>query len=280
MNRSWTFGNGGGGWPAQGEIDIIEGANDQNVNYMTLHTSPNCTIQNNTASQLQPVSSDCNTLVNGNEGCSFHASNTASYGTQFNAQGGGVYATEWDSSGISIWFWPAGQAPADALSAAPDPAGWGTPNSRWAGAGCTWDPHFQEHNVVFDTTFCGKMGDGSFGSCAGANGGTTCEAFVASNPAAFAQAYWLVNSLVVYQQPSGTSTGSPPPASSIPGQPPEFPTPSPPVYSPSGLVTEPSASAGVPVAPQLSTAARRRELKRWGRKLASQSTTHLKDINV
>lgn len=35
-------------WPSAGEIDIVEGVNDQGPNASTLHTSPNCFMTDNT----------------------------------------------------------------------------------------------------------------------------------------------------------------------------------------------------------------------------------------
>jgi hypothetical protein len=70
---------------------------------------------------------------------------------------------------------------------------------------------------VFDTTFCGDWagnvwsGDPVCGSQA-----PSCQSFVQNNPSAFTDAYWLVNSLKVYQsngQAPTTSQWTSPPAS-------------------------------------------------------------------
>jgi len=37
-------------WPEMGEIDIIEGVNQQSVNAMALHTSAGCAVENTTVS--------------------------------------------------------------------------------------------------------------------------------------------------------------------------------------------------------------------------------------
>jgi len=99
---SWSV---GGNWPYNGEIDIIEGVHDQSANYMTLHSSPNCAVTNGGVGILQPYSQDCNTQVNGNEGCSFHETNSVSYGAGMNANGGAQYAMEWTSAGVKVWWW-------------------------------------------------------------------------------------------------------------------------------------------------------------------------------
>lgn len=51
-------------------------------------------------------------------------SNINSQGDGFNAAGGGIYATEWTSNGISIWFFPRNGIPADLVSGTPSPTGW------------------------------------------------------------------------------------------------------------------------------------------------------------
>ena len=55
--------------------------------------------------------------------------------------------------------------------------------------------------IIFDTTFCGQWaGDKDVwaqGSCG--KKAATCEAYVQNNPGVFKEAYWLVNSVKVYQ---------------------------------------------------------------------------------
>ena len=193
---SWSFGPN---WPNSGEIDIIEGANDQSVNYMTLHTSADCAIQNAGNALLPAFSQDCNVAVDGNQGCSFHDTSSSFYGTGLNNAGGAVFAMEWTSDGVSIWRWAHGASPGDVLGNSPSPSNWGSPSAQWSGSGCDWDSHFSSNNLVFDTTFCGDWAGNTFGSCSAANNGQSCQAFVQNNPSAFANAFWSVNALKVYQ---------------------------------------------------------------------------------
>jgi hypothetical protein len=147
----WTFGPN---WPNSGEIDIIEGVNMQTSNSITLHTSEGCSLDGSgsvTSSVL--ASTDCT----GNNGCSFKTINPLNYGTGFNAAGGGVYAMDWTSSAIAIYFFPRANIPADITSGSPNPSSWGLPLARFSGSGCDIDSHFMNQNIVFDTTFCGQV---------------------------------------------------------------------------------------------------------------------------
>lgn len=131
---------------------------------------------------------NCDGSQNGNTGCSIDSTNTASYGTGFNNNGGGVYATEWTSSYIRHWFFPRNAIPSDITSGTPNPSGWGTPQSSFqGGSGCNIDTHFMNQNLVFDTTFCGDWAGNVWGGdsvCAGL--ASSCVNYVAGNPSAFA----------------------------------------------------------------------------------------------
>lgn len=111
-----------------------------------------------------------------------------------------MYAMQWASSGIYVWFFPRGSIPNDITNGSPDTSGWGTPTASFSGSGCDFDTYFQNNNIIFDTTFCGTWAgavwdsQGSCGSLA-----DTCQDYVANNPGAFVDAYWLINSVTVYQ---------------------------------------------------------------------------------
>src|SRR5271170_1477062 len=72
---------------------------------------------------------------------------------------------------------------------------------------------------VFDTTFCGDWAGSVWsGDAVCASQAPSCQSFVQNNPSAFTDAYWLVNSLKVYQSNGQTSTASSwmsPPASPV-----------------------------------------------------------------
>lgn len=206
----WMLGKGAT-WPANGEIDIIEGVNTQATNQVALHTSAGCSIQN-TGFNGTVETSNCDVKAEGqsnNAGCSIADKNQQSFGSGLNQAGGGVYATEWTGKAISVWFFPSKSVPKDITSGNPTPSTWGQPAAKFAGK-CDIDKHFKNLQIVFDITFCGDWaGEQSLWakSCPGKG---TCNAWVQNNPTAFKDSYWLLNSLKVYQQGasnSGTGTG-------------------------------------------------------------------------
>jgi len=112
---------------------------------------------------------------------------TSSYGTGFNAIGGGVYAMQWTSDYIRVWFFPRGSVPADITTGTPNPSAWGLPAANLQGD-CDIDEHFQQHKIIFDTTFCGEYAGVKWNdttSCYASTGYPTCPEFVAAQPAAF-----------------------------------------------------------------------------------------------
>ncbi len=198
----WTL---GANWPAGGEIDIIEGVNSQTTDAVTLHTSSGCSMSSAGSGAGSKYSSgvgsvDCG-AGGGYEGCSISTTSSQAYGPGFNANGGGVYAMELTSSAISVWFFPRGSSLATALGnsgATPETNSFGTPMARFTG--CDISTHFAAQQLIFDTTFCGDWAGEVWGSDATcAPKASTCEAYVSANPGAFVDAYWLINSVRVYQ---------------------------------------------------------------------------------
>ncbi|PMD40507.1 glycoside hydrolase family 16 protein [Hyaloscypha variabilis F] len=198
----WTIRNNPGPY---GEIDIYEGFNDIERVYMTLHTGGNCSFD-------PPVKAESGTSNNNNfdcqlnnpVGCSVEAP-IGSYGSSLNDQGGGVFAMEWTSTYIKIYFFPRNGIPADIISGRPDPRFWGSPSADFDSqyGNCNIDANFPPQTIYFDTTFCGANAGGAswtdWTDCSVKTGFSTCEDYVANVPHAFDDAYWLVNSVKVYQ---------------------------------------------------------------------------------
>ncbi|KAH5767977.1 hypothetical protein HBI16_136480 [Parastagonospora nodorum] len=263
----WTFGPN---WPTGGEIDILEGVNEATHNGMTLHTGPGCSVgQDVSQFSGSVVTPNCDVAAVGqgkNVGCSIKDPSPQSYGAGLNEAGGAIFATEWNSAGISVWRFERGSAPADVLGDAPDPTKWGKPNAKFAGA-CNIDQMFAEQQIIIDTTFCGDWAgaetvwsNATTGSCA--SKAPTCKDWVRDNPQAFTDAYWEIAALKVYQNdgattpvsPSGSALPSVPvaPSGTVPSVTPVVPTPSPvaPEVPPQNPVT-PVVPTPSPAAPEV-----------------------------
>lgn len=146
-------------WPNNGEIDIIEGVNQQLTNAMALHTAQAVQIQGeNFAGSV--IASNCAIDAPDqaeNQGCGIEDPSPLTYGNGFNEAGGGVFAVEWTSEKITMWFFPRGKFPDDIVHSQPSPnPTWGPPRSVFAGQ-FNMDEHFSEQRIVFDTTFCGSV---------------------------------------------------------------------------------------------------------------------------
>lgn len=233
----WLLGSQGT-WPASGESDILEFVHQTNYNAMTLHTSPDCVVDNVTTSaqQGQLLNSNCN-AGNAGTGCSVAAydqntmifgggsgsgaaapnknqkkSTTAqtfsTAGSAFNSQTGGVYVHDWQPDGITVWMFPREHLPADLVAGSPNPSSWTqTPLARFTGAGCKFDRALQEMQLIINITFCGTWA-GKVWESSGAKKATgveTCEQYVANHPERFADTHWELGSVKFF-----SSTGEKP----------------------------------------------------------------------
>jgi len=59
---------------------------------------------------------------------------------------------QWDTSGISVFFFPRGSIPADITAEAPQPSTWGLAMARWPAINCDPFKFFYDHVAIFDTT--------------------------------------------------------------------------------------------------------------------------------
>ena len=259
-------------WPHGGEIDILEGVNEETHNGMTLHTAPGCQVGSDTSQFAGEVTTpNCDVQApdqDKNVGCSIKSPSKASYGAGLNAAGGGVYATQWTDDAISVYFFPRDAVPDDVLGDSPDPAGWGIPAAKFAG-GCDISRMFKQQQIVFNTAFCGDWAGNEWttGSCK--EKAPTCDEYVRDNPEAFAEAHWTINALKVYKDngqaeepiasappaPSSTAIGAPVPVPSSNTSLPisssvddTLPTPLPTLSFSSGSYVSPSGTA-VPAIP-------------------------------
>ncbi|KAJ2901286.1 putative glycoside hydrolase family 16 protein [Zalerion maritima] len=209
----WTYGINPT-WPDGGEIDIIEGVNAQETNAMTLHTGAGCSVtMGDVHSGTNLTTDNCNDNE-GKNGCGEHSTDTTGYGSGFNAKSGGVYAMEWTSESITVWYFPRDSIPDGVLDTdTPDTSNFGTPAAQFIGGdGCIIDDHFMNHVIVINLTLCGdwagKVWDEDSTCTAKAS---TCNEYVENNPDAFTDAYWLVNSVRTFEQTSSSKRDIPKP---------------------------------------------------------------------
>ncbi|SAM84191.1 related to endo-1,3(4)-beta-glucanase [Ustilago bromivora] len=214
----WTVPtNPAGGWPNGGEIDIVEGIGYTNQNTYSVHTVPGCRVNLTTNAQRGnyqlsnvTLATNCASSETGNKGCGVQSSLRTDFGAGYNSNGGGIHAMVWDKDlGIKSWFFPRTAAPADIAAGKPDPSGWGTPQGSWPAQDCDPTKFFFNHVSVFSNTICGEWaGDkqlwnnawnGQKQSCAAMTGYSSCQAYVQSKDVDFSEAYWLINSVKVYQ---------------------------------------------------------------------------------
>ncbi|CAK5267867.1 unnamed protein product [Mycena citricolor] len=188
-------------WPHGGELDIIEGVNGVGSNQMTLHTDPGCTMPQNRAQTGTSLQLNCDANVNGNAGCGVSAGQPLSYGPAFNANGGGWYAIERSPNGINVWFWarsdPTVPQEVRVGGVGINTQGWGTPTASFPNTQCNIGQFFDAHNIIINLTLCGDWA-GQPQIYASAGCPSSCMSFVDANPAAFANAYFEINSINVY----------------------------------------------------------------------------------
>ena len=72
-----------------------------NNNQYVVHTSPGCTLDPSTKHTGNVLGTSCSQP----SGCVVVETKANSYGAGFAQAGGGVYATQLDTSGIYMWFW-------------------------------------------------------------------------------------------------------------------------------------------------------------------------------
>lgn len=150
----WTKGTD---WPANGEIDILEGVNRMTYNQMALHTNEGCSAAANTDQTGTPGAGPA---CWPKSGCTVKENTPNSFGDAFNSNGGGVWAMQFDVSGVFIWFWQRNEIPTSISSASStsglDISSWGPPSAAYpSGPTCNISQHLGPQQLVIDITLCG-----------------------------------------------------------------------------------------------------------------------------
>ncbi|KAI0742915.1 concanavalin A-like lectin/glucanase domain-containing protein [Daedaleopsis nitida] len=154
----WTRGPN---WPNGGEIDILETVNLAQSNQMALHTLDGCTTPQDVSQLGTTKGANCSEGVDSRVGCATTETQPNSVGAGFATAGGGVWATLFDTTGISIWFWTRSSVPDDVKSATNsiDPSSWGKPSAAWPASSCNINNLFTPQQLVIDVTLCGDLND-------------------------------------------------------------------------------------------------------------------------
>lgn len=176
-------------------------------NEISLHTLDGCTHPDNASSPSietgSLVSTDCFNQTNGNQGCIVEVPG-ASYGQSFSSSGGGVYALNWNTTGLFMWFFPRASIPSDLPTANPNPDGWGLPVAAYPTSSCDTSKFIQPQTLIIDITVCGNFAGAAdvFGAtCSG-----TCTDLV-GDPSNYKDAYFEISYIHVFAQ-DGSATAS------------------------------------------------------------------------
>ncbi|KAI1796360.1 concanavalin A-like lectin/glucanase domain-containing protein [Ganoderma leucocontextum] len=197
-----SFWTKGPNWPAGGEIDVLEAVNLMTANQMALHTSTGCTVN----------STDCSQ----SSGCTVTETQDNSYGQGFATAGGGVWATQFDTTGINIWFWSRNNVPDSVKSAnnTIDPSSWGTPSAAYpSDSSCDISNFFTPQQLVLDITLCGDWaGEASvYGQTCGTSGqvnATSCYLENVINSGDYSSAYFEISYVKAFTSAADTFVAS------------------------------------------------------------------------
>lgn len=204
-------------WPVKGEIDIIEGVNQNTNNNFVLHTDTQCKVNGKGQTGTQALYDCALDSPSKSTGCGVTDARGSSFGKGFNAAEGGYYVTEWQAEGIKIWFFPRGSQPHSLLSDEPDTTTFGEPAASFQGD-CDIEKRFLDQRFIFSNTFCGDWGGNVYAQSGcpmykGLDGMGSCKKYVAENPDVFKDAYWRVSSFKTYNKRAITSSSSVAPSS-------------------------------------------------------------------
>lgn len=145
------------------------------------------------------LTTNCLNSTDDNAGCGVQGA-VDTYGSALNANGGGVYAMEWRSDGIRIWFFQRSSIPSDITAGiSPDPSGWGEALADFPATHCDIGSHFKNMSLIANIDLCGSWAGSTsvYSTQDGCPG--TCSDFVAQNASAFDTAVWEWKSWKVYQ---------------------------------------------------------------------------------
>lgn len=150
------------------------------------------------------VSTDCFNQTNFNQGCIVEVPG-ASYGQSFSQAGGGVYALNWNTTGMFIWFFPRGSVPADLPTDTPNPDGWGLPTAAYPTSSCDSSQFVKPQTLILDITICGNFA-GQAATFAQTCSGNCLD--LVQTPSNYDNAYFEISYIKVFEQSNGSTSTS------------------------------------------------------------------------
>jgi len=203
----WTMGLQ---WPIGGEIDIVETVNLMAQNQMAVHAQNGCTKATNSQQTGTNGSPNCTDGA----GCTVLETNRNSVGAAFANAQGGVWATQFDVSGIFIWFWNRANLPSNLQNPGStiDTSGWGAPSAAYPSSTCNISNYFTPQKLVLDVTLCGDWAGVPSIYNATCSGGTTglcyTDNVIGAGSPRYDNAYFQINYVRVYTVDAITSSVS------------------------------------------------------------------------
>lgn len=193
----WSFGSP---WLTMGEIDYFEGWNMMEYNRMAMHTNETlageCTLSS-TGIEGTVMTSNCNNEEDGT-GCGVKDDSGV-----WSSTTGATFAMEWTDTAIKVWSWLPSAVPSDITAGTPDPSSsaWGNPTLLVEQTNCDLSKSFANQQLVFNIDFCGDTaGSPTFwNETCSAQTGATCANYVANNPSAFAETYFMIEGIQYYE---------------------------------------------------------------------------------
>jgi hypothetical protein len=168
---------------------------------MSLHTEMGCTQTNPVDQTGKTGGAVCGNAATGGIGCTVSDASPASYGAPFAAAGGGVWAMEFATTGLSIWFWSRPDVPSSLANNTIDTSTFGTPSASWPASGCNTPQFFQEQEIVIDITLCGYWAGQSSviqETCPALEGTNTCYSTYVLSPDNYDNAYFEIASVKMF----------------------------------------------------------------------------------
>ncbi|KAF8998845.1 hypothetical protein BDQ17DRAFT_1215548, partial [Cyathus striatus] len=201
-----------GRWPLHKFIRTFETENKGVFSIMRLHTAgvcnaPSSNPNQNTSSIVNTT--DCSTQTS-YLGCMTTNAGLIPYGREFNNGGGGLYITEFASTGISIWSFPRSNTPHSILNSDRiDTTDLGTPVANWAASICGgsdgFNQNFLPQSLVIEIMLCGDISDLQFNQTCPPG---YCENYLPGNGSQFGEAYFEIGSVQVFNQSIDTTSAS------------------------------------------------------------------------